>query len=93
MKHAHFGIPGIVIPMDAIWLAETRLPGRCEAAGIQRDPEPIGLPKHRPDAVQVRVLANIPLGLVSPDRDKVARLAAMLMAARLIMHWNVHLGF
>ena len=39
------------------------------------------------------MLTNIPLGLVSPDRDEVARLGAMLVPARLIVHWHTHLGF
>jgi len=39
------------------------------------------------------MLPNIPLGLVSPNWDEVARLAAMLAPARLIVHRHVHLGF
>ena len=70
--------------MDAERLRETGPPGWCEAAGIEPHTEPIGLP----DAVQIRMLTNIPLRLVSPDRDEVVRLPAILMPAQLIMHWN-----
>jgi choline dehydrogenase-like flavoprotein len=45
--------------MDAVWLGETGPPGRCEAAGIEPHPDPIGLPKRRPDAVQIRMLTNM----------------------------------
>ena len=79
--------------MNFEWLGKTGFPGRREATGIKPHPEPIGLPKPRPDAVQIRMLTNIPLGLVSPDRDEVARLGAMLVPARLIMNRHVHLEF
>jgi hypothetical protein len=39
------------------------------------------------------MLTNIPLRLVSPDRDEIVRLPAILMPAQLIMHRHAHLGF
>jgi len=69
------------------------LPGRCEATGIQRHEQPFCPVERRPDVVQISVLPNFPLGLMSPDRHEIARFPTIIAPPRRIVDRDPKLGF
>src|SRR4051812_36182087 len=50
-------------------------------------------PELRPNAVQRRMLPNVPLRLMSPDRHEVAHISAMCVPARWIIDRNAEFAF
>src|SRR6516164_1785908 len=93
LEHSLLGIPRIVIPMDAVWLGIAGLPRWGETARIQRHAQSFSSQEDRPDLMQVRMLPNVPLRLMSPDRHEIARFPIIIGPPRRIVDRDPKLGF